>query len=81
MTVVWYCAATGKLHAGYRTGIELLHFEDAVAQRGLSQEVDQFKEIVTSDWLVSAVEQKEEREKDSLAARIDTAILRLRLAR
>jgi hypothetical protein len=81
VAVVWYCATTGNLHAGYRTEIESLHFEDAVEQRSLKQEIDRGEEIVTSDWLVSALEQKEEREERSLAARIDAEILRLRVTK
>jgi hypothetical protein len=35
ITVVWYCATTERLHAGYRTPLETLNFSEAVEQRRL----------------------------------------------
>lgn len=80
VTVVWYCATTGKLHAGYRTTAHL-HFEQAVTQRapgftyGLQPAVSR-----EQSWLAQTIEQDLDKEKQSLTARLDAEILSIRLA-
>ena len=80
-TVVWYCATTGRLHAGYRGQLAALDFGDAVEQRrpSLSFQTDRAPGEV-ADWLRSTVAQRALLPDDSFAARLDLEILRLRLA-
>lgn len=89
-TVVWYCATTERLHAGYRTPLETLGFGEAVEQRplafldsrplGSSPSQDS-----QSSWLERAAEQAKIGSGQpsavggpGLAARLDAEILRLR---
>lgn len=80
VTVVWYCAATGQLHAGYRAEIGRLNYAGMVEQRspGFARQAAK-KRSAPPDWLVSAVAQLEADEHSSLAARLDAEILRRRL--
>lgn len=80
ITVVWYCAATDALHAGYRTAPDRLSLPQAVAQDGgiafapggsTPLELDQ-------SWLVDSVEQLSDGQPGSLSAELDWEILRLR---
>lgn len=68
VTVVWYCAATGRLHAGYRTPGDKVDF-GAGGRQGRGKE---------SRWLAEVIEQHEADESPSLATRLDLAILRWR---
>lgn len=85
LAIVWYCASTGKLHAGYKTSVERLYFEEAIKQRGAKM-VSQTKPptINTQNWLALAVKQVESQigfdEDRNLAVRLDAAILRQRLS-
>lgn len=79
-TVVWYCATTGQLHAGYQTTADTLNFETASEQRtpqGL-QRPQPHETGNVPEWLTLAVEQLEVNEAGSLAARLDAEILRQR---
>ncbi len=89
-TVVWYCATTGQLHAGYRTAIDKLNFAGAVMQRSLdfnegATHFGSASHLELTNWL----EQILERDDTSggrrsavgglpLAARLDMEILRIR---
>lgn len=83
VTVVWYCATTDRLHAGYRTEIQALNFEGAVEQRpfggtgaiGLQEETTS---DLPADWLEQASTQAEMGSIKHLTARLDAAILRIR---
>ena len=79
ITVVWYCASTGRLHAGYRTSADNLYLDDAITQRGLESD-DRLKPTPKEkrDWLVQAMKQYEFDAAHSLAAQLDLEILRLR---
>jgi hypothetical protein len=76
ITVVWYCASTGRLHAGYRTIAEEFNLGDAVKQRGL-ESISELKPTSKEklDWLAQAVKQRELDDADSPAARLDLEIL------
>lgn len=80
ITVVWYCATTDTLHAGYRTAPDRLSLPQAVAQGGGTAftpigptpiEIDQ-------TWLVDSVDQISGGQPDSLNAALDREILRVR---
>jgi len=76
ITVVWYCASTGRLHAGYRTTPGGFHLKGALKQRGPESD-SQLKPTVKGkryDWLAHAVRQIELDEPHSLAARLDVEI-------
>jgi hypothetical protein len=77
--VVWYCASTGRLHAGYRTTVEEFNLGDAVKQRGL-ESISELKPTSKEklDWLAQAVKQREVDDAHSLAARLDLEILQIR---
>ena len=79
ITVVWYCASTGRLHAGYRTIAAELNLGDAVKQRGL-ESISELKPTSKEklDWLAQAVKQREVDDAHSLAARLDLEILQIR---
>jgi len=80
ITVVWYCASTGRLHAGYRVAAGGLNFAGATIQRQPDFTHSQLTDKDDKpDWLALAVQQLDINEKSSLAARIDAEILRLRL--
>ncbi len=78
VTVVWYCAATGQLHAGYRTAANALYFESAVIQKKLVRQAsDTFDSV---EWLAEIVDSRQDGEPQNLAVRLDGEILRLRWA-
>ena len=68
VTVVWYCATTGRLHAGYRTQRDKVVFGA----------VDRQSRAEQSNWLAEVIKQREADKFHPLAVRLDTAILRLR---
>jgi hypothetical protein len=74
--VVWYCATTGQLHAGYRTPAARLYPKQAFEQRK-----PEFKtspsQTQPSPWLKHANLEIKGPDQ-SLAARLDAEILRLR---
>ncbi len=75
-TVIWYCASTGNLHAGYRTPIDTLYVEGAVEQRPPEFELLPQKSTgKPPNWLASAVEHIEINAESSLTVRLDTQIL------
>lgn len=80
MTVVWFCATTGNLHAGYRTGFLGTHFSGAVGQRP-PRFAGQTGDVAGTppEWLALAVEHLDNSQPGSLAARLDAEILRWRL--
>jgi hypothetical protein len=79
-TVVWYCASTGQLHAGYRTTTRSLHATETVEQYLPGNEGQaEGKMDVPPSWLVLTAEQDEVKADSSLAARLDAEILRWRL--
>jgi hypothetical protein len=80
VTVVWYCAATGQLHAGYRTGPGGLYFPAAIEQRA-----PQFKYKATGgydrpSWAIETLDNRTVSPKERLAVRLDTEILRVRIS-
>ena len=81
LTVAWYCATTGKLHAGYRTTAGLLHFQQGMEQRAPGF-VHRLKPatIRQPSWLTQTIGPEVNREKQSLTARLDAETLRIRLA-
>lgn len=83
ITVVWYCATTNALHAGYRTAPDRLSLPQAVAQcsgavfatagpASVEIEIDQ-------TWLVDSLEQTSEGRSESLSVELDREILRIRV--
>jgi hypothetical protein len=79
VTVAWYCATTGRLHAGYRTvgGVRLV---GAVEQRAPGfLYPSQHEPNDRLDWLELVLERREVTAASSLAARLDAEILRMRL--
>jgi hypothetical protein len=78
-TVVWYCATTGRLHAGYRTTRGQLYFAEAVEQRAPGFTGRPSRGIKQSrDWLERIGERIDLKPAPSLAARLDAEILRWR---
>jgi hypothetical protein len=78
VTVVWYCAATGRLHAGYRTKWNNLILVEAITQQPAGT-VGRQNRGKQSGWLEEVIKQREVDEAHDLAVRLDTAILRFRL--
>jgi len=79
LTVVWYCATTDRLHAGYRTTRGQLYFDETVEQRAPEFGDPRSNEAEESwDWLANRGEQIEIKPATSLAARLDAEILRWR---
>jgi hypothetical protein len=80
LTVAWYCATTGQLHAGYRSRGQEIYAALPTKQRGLGSIPELQPEISKNryDWLVQAVKHRETAASDSLAARLDLEILRIR---
>lgn len=80
ITVVWYCATTERLHAGYRTAAKVLQLAGAAEQRAPEWIYQQSTEIeLVLDWLQRVVEQVDETGARSMAARFDAEILQMRL--
>ena len=90
VTVVWYCATTERLHAGYRIPPETLNFREAVEQRPLTfLTTPSFERTSHQDSQANWLEQAAEQAKigggqqsavggPGLATRLDAEILRLR---
>ena len=76
VTVVWYCAVTGCLHAGYKTAPGRLRLPGAVAHRWLPTHI---METLPSTALPPPA-RLTEHAAPGPAARLDRAILRLRRA-
>jgi hypothetical protein len=82
-TVVWYCAATERLHAGYRTLVTSLNFGGAVEQRRPEETgATHLKNVSDLElgqlgWLEQLLVQ-EETGGQSLATWLDTEILHIR---
>ena len=79
VTVGWYCATTGHLHAGYRTSLENLHLLRLPALR--PPQFTNFSPVQPPnlDWLGTTIEQYNLSEPIDLATRLDIEILRWRL--
>lgn len=89
-TVVWYCATTERLHAGYRTPLETFNFSESVEQRPLAFLASRppgsaSHQASQSSWLEQVAEQakiggvqQSAVGGPGLAARLDAEILRLR---
>jgi hypothetical protein len=75
-TVVWYCATTGQLHAGYRALAVRLYPKQAFEQRKPEFKTSRSRTQPTP-WLKHADLEITEPDQ-SLAARLDAEILRLR---
>ncbi len=82
-TVVWYCATTDQLHAGYRAPLDRLSFARAVEQRPLAgsgaSKAKHSPDIPAEGYLID--EQDTPPLPKDFAARLDTEILRLRAGR
>jgi hypothetical protein len=78
-TVVWYCATTRQLHAGYRTAGGSLNFTGAVEQRPL-KDLDPMFPIGQQSALTSeqTLNQADPSGGQDLATRLDVEILRIR---
>lgn len=75
LTVVWYCASTGKLHAGYRTELVALQLPGAAVQRAPKfGGLPPLPPPTVPGWLSNL----DAPDSSSVAARLDRAILRLR---
>ena len=79
ITLGWYCAATGRLHAGYRTPYDpSLNFAGAVQQQKLKPPpVCKSVPSPNTGWINQAVE-TDLPSGHTLAERLDVEILRLR---
>lgn len=79
ITVVWYCASTSYLHAGYRAPAEALNWPGAVTQRELQIETHQTAiELDSRWWLQPVLEEAQTPGERSLVRQLDLEILRLR---
>ena len=79
-TVVWYCAPTERLHAGYRVAFAPLYFKGMIEQRAPDFAGRQNKATPSPlDWLAVVVEQHHPNTANTLTAQLDMAILRHRL--
>lgn len=78
-TVVWYCATTDQLHAGYRSPLDRLSIAGAIEQRPLT-ESGMSKAKPSPDILAEGQQDTPPWPKD-FAARLDIEILRLRVGR
>lgn len=78
--LVWYCATTGRLHAGYRAKhVNWTGIDGVVMQRGPTAAGDLTTPVQSEQsWLVQVVEAKAQTDLPDLAARLDLEILRLR---
>ncbi len=81
LTVVWYCATTGRLHAAYRTETAGISTPPGcVEQSPLPSPVKARLIEPTSEqrWLAEVIEERQDASPRELAARLDVAILALR---
>lgn len=80
ITVVCYCATTERLHAGYRTAASGLHLAEAVEQRsaGFVSPSGVSGAKAAPDWIEQVMEQDRDN-ANHLDARLDNAILRMRI--
>lgn len=86
LTVVWYCASTGCLHAGYRVPVGSFRLPDAVEQRAMKRlsrpDIHREKATKPPKWVQESVgariESADYEESVSLASQLDTKILRIR---
>lgn len=82
LTVAWYCATTGRLHAAYRTApasFSKLKPPGAVEQNGLPLVIKaKPKDSNRIDWLTAVIAEKQDNLSQDLASRLDAAILTLR---
>jgi hypothetical protein len=82
VTVVWYCASTGRLHAGYRTSPGELQRQmgGGVKHRGFEAPFHLKPSVKgkKQSWLTQIAGQGAPDGPRSLAARLDLAILRVR---
>lgn len=78
VTVVWYCATTGHLHAGYRTPLASFYWVKAVEQRQPEFTASRPKAKLPT-WLIH-LETEKSNPAQTLATRLDTEILRFRRA-
>lgn len=81
LTVVWYCAGTGRFHAGYRTRPGLFKLRRAVELRPPAFDPESRAGEVNRppDWLAQAVSARTV-DAGNLAARLDLEILATRAA-
>ena len=79
MTVVWYCAITGRLHAGYRTHLGGLNLAGAREQHRLEL-TERLKPLPEEQpgWITNAAIRINPEATLSLAAQLDAEILRMR---
>jgi hypothetical protein len=78
VTVAWYCATTGCLHAGYCAAPGLLNLRGAVEQQGVVFTGHDYLAAVEAPyWLAQVIQQKGDEDR-SLAAQLDLEILKIR---
>ena len=82
ITVVWYCILTNKLHAGYQTTPPKLFLPEAIEQRcpDFSNNLVSNQTNINNKWLANLAEQNSNRNIESLTARLDAEIIRIRAA-
>lgn len=78
VTVVWYCASTGCLHAGYRTAANRLFFAQAVEQRPFRAAAGAVAPARQTGWIARTASHAPAGRPRLLAARLDAGILRIR---
>ncbi len=80
ITVVWYCATTGRLHAGYRTRLGGLNVAGAREQRRLEL-TERLKPLSEEQpgWITNAAIRANPEATLSLAAQLDAEIRRVRV--
>ncbi len=74
-TVVWYCAATGQLHAGYQARGEDLGFDGVLEQRPPGGMEPSQATIAKASGPEAAYQPDEEMRRGNLTAQLDRAIL------
>ncbi|MCK6629801.1 MAG: hypothetical protein L6R45_32075 [Anaerolineae bacterium] len=82
-TVVWYCATTDQLHAGYRAPLNQLYFAGAVEQRplvirGKRKVKSSYSAVTEGYWIDDQDATSEAHLLKDFAVRLDKEILRLR---
>ncbi len=80
-TIVWYCASSDNLYAGYRTSIQALNLTQTCEQQSPGFDYHSRQTISdTPDWLISSVEQLNMTEYSNLTPSLDAEILRWRMS-